>query len=131
MWRSGRVEECNHEGCRFTLACASLLLICRKVGGKWSESRRKMVGKLTENCQKISPSANVLKIFYLRRINLISMLKKCSVTLMLEYCVIRSGWRSFPSTLFTVLPPGLGLTPPSSPWVNSNPDNINGFKNYL
>jgi hypothetical protein len=30
------------------------------------------------------------------------MSKKCYVTLILEYCVIRSGWRSFPSTLFTV-----------------------------
>ncbi len=37
-----------------------------------------------------------------RRINLICMSKKCSVPLILEYCVILSSWRSFPSTLFTV-----------------------------
>ncbi len=37
----------------------------RKVDGKWSESWWKMVRKLTENCWKISPSANALEIFHL------------------------------------------------------------------
>jgi hypothetical protein len=70
-----------------------------------------LVGKLSENCRKIvgkfrwvpMPSKYSIFIVGTHRINLISMSKKCYVTLILEYCVIRSGWRSFPSTLFTIV----------------------------
>ncbi len=37
-----------------------------------------------------------------RRNTSLCLSKNSSVPLILEYCVIRSGWRSFPSTLFTV-----------------------------
>jgi hypothetical protein len=100
LWHSGRVEEWNHEGLRFEPRWwhFSFSFVGKLNGNCW-----KVDGKLSENsaeCQR--PSKYSIFIVGTRRINLISMSKKCSVTLTLEYCVIQSGWRSFPSTLFTV-----------------------------
>jgi hypothetical protein len=67
-----------------------------KIVGNFLRVRTKTVGKYSCT-SKFSEF-----IVGTRRINSICMSKKCSVPLILEYCVIRSGWRSFPSTLFTV-----------------------------
>ncbi len=89
-------------------AVARLILILsseswRKMVGKLMENGRKVDGKLSENFRQVPmPSKYSIFLEETRRINLISMSKKCSVTMILENCVIRSGWRSFPSTLFSV-----------------------------
>ena len=63
VWRSGRVEECNHGECGF--APRWCLFAIDSFVGKLTENGRKVDGKWSESWRKISQSANALKIFHL------------------------------------------------------------------
>jgi hypothetical protein len=109
IWHSGTTLGCNAEDRRigpaylfWFLIIGILRKISKIVGKLWPSGCLLRSGRM-ENRRKI-PLISKYSVIIVgtRQINLIWMSKWFSVPLILEYCVIRSSWRSFPSTLFTV-----------------------------